>query len=198
MVRTGGAVAGALLLLSACRFGKAPVPAPPAPRANPGTAARLPPPGVTREEYDYLRTRELRLPVAGVPVARLRDTFNDARDGKRVHRAVDIMAPKGTPVLAADAGKILKLRRGGAGGITIYAIDPRGKFVYYYAHLDRYRRGLAEGHPLQKGDTIGYVGTTGNAPRNSPHLHFQVTRMADDGRWWAGVPVDPLPLFRRE
>src|SRR5687768_16974570 len=142
MVRAGGAALCALLLLAGCRFGKAPAVVSP---AAPTSAAALPralPAGVTREDYEYLRRRELRLPVADVPFSRLRDTFDDARDGKRVHRAVDIMAPKGTPVLSTDAGKILKLRKGGAGGITIYAVYPAEKFVYYYAHLDRYRRGL--------------------------------------------------------
>ena len=196
-MNAGGAVLCALLL-AGCRFGKAPAPAaPPAPAVGAPVTRPLPA-GITREDYEYLRKRELRLPVADVPFSRLRDTFDDARDGKRVHRAVDIMAPKGTPVLSVDAGKILKLRKGGAGGTTIYAVDPAEKFVYYYAHLDRYRRGLVEGQAVQKGDTIGYVGTTGNAPRNFPHLHFQVTRMPPDRKWWAGVPLDPLPLFGRE
>jgi len=197
-VKGGGAALCALLLLAGCRFGKAPAVVSPAASTSAAALPRALPAGVTREDYEYLRRRELRLPVADVPFSRLRDTFDDARDGKRVHRAVDIMAPKGTPVLSTDAGKILKLRKGGAGGITIYAVDPAEKFVYYYAHLDRYRRGLAEGQAVQKGDTIGYVGTTGNAPRNFPHLHFQVTRMPPDRKWWAGVAVDPLPLFMRD
>jgi peptidoglycan LD-endopeptidase LytH len=196
-VKAGGAILCALLL-AGCRFGKAPTPASRPTPASAAAVARALPAGVTREDYEYLLKRELRLPVADVPFSRLRDTFDDARDGKRVHRAVDIMAPKGTPVLSVDAGKILKLRKGGAGGITIYAVDAAEKFVYYYAHLDRYHRGLAEGQPVQKGDTIGYVGTTGNAPRNFPHLHFQVTRMPPDRKWWAGVALDPLPLFRRD
>ena len=197
-MKGGGAALCALLLLAGCRFGKAPAVLSPAAPTGAAALPRALPAGVTREDYEYLRKRELRLPVADVPFSRLRDTFNDARDGKRVHRAVDIMAPKGTPVLSTDAGRILKLRKGGAGGITIYAVDPAEKFVYYYAHLDRYRRGLAEGQAVQKGDTIGYVGTSGNAPRNFPHLHFQVTRMPPDRKWWAGVAVDPLPLFKRD
>lgn len=196
-MKAGSAILCALLL-AGCRFGNAPATASPPRPANAAAIPRALPAGVTRADYEYLRNRELRLPVADVPFSRLRDSFDDARDGKRVHRAVDIMAPKGTPVLSADAGKILKLRTGGAGGITIYAVDPEEKFVYYYAHLDRYRRGLAEGQAVQKGDTIGYVGTTGNAPRNFPHLHFQVTRMPPDRKWWAGVALDPLPLFRRD
>ena len=156
------------------------------------------PTGVSRDDYEYLRRRSLLIPVANIALARIPDTYNDARDGKRVHRAVDILAPKGTPVVSTDIGYVLKLRMGGSGGITIYAVDPDERFVYYYAHLDRYRKGLAEGQRLQKGDTIGYVGTTGNAPRDTPHLHFQVTRMPPNQHWWEGVPVDPRPLFSPE
>ena len=192
------------IALAGCRFGRLPAPAPAAARpaspapAVPGgaTAAPVPlPRGVSRDEYDYLVSRQIRIPVANVRLARIPDSFNDAREGKRVHGAVDIMAPRGTPVLAADAGRVLKLRKGGAGGITLYAVDPQERFVYYYAHLERYRKGLAEGDPLQRGDTIGFVGTSGNAPRDVPHLHFQIMRMPADGRWWAGVPVNPRPLF---
>jgi murein DD-endopeptidase MepM/ murein hydrolase activator NlpD len=108
---------------------------------------------------------------------------------------VDILAPRGTPVLAADDGRVARLGSNALGGITVYAVDSGGRFVYYYAHLDRYRAGLAEGTPLAKGEVIGYVGTTGNAPPNTPHLHFQVMRMGDGRRWWAGPPVDPRPYF---
>ncbi len=191
-------------MVGGCRFGSLPAPAAPAAPtpatsrasvpAPPATGAALPS-GVSRDEYDYLLSRRLRVPVANVRLARIPDSFNDARDGKRVHGAVDIMAPRGTPVLAVDDGRVLKLRKGGAGGITLYAVEPRERFVYYYAHLERYRKGLAEGDLLQKGDTLGFVGTSGNAPRDVPHLHFQIMRMPADGRWWAGVPVNPRPLF---
>ena len=186
-------------LLSGCRFGHMPAPAPAAASVPatpaPGAAPVRLPSGVSRDDYDYLLSRHLRIPVVNVRLERIPDSFHDARDGKRVHGAVDIMAPRGTPVIAADDGRVLKLRKGGAGGITVYAVDPRERFVYYYAHLDRYRKGLAEGEAVEKGDTIGFVGTTGNAPRDVPHLHFQVMRMPSDGKWWAGVPVNPRPLF---
>ena len=180
-------VAALSLASTGCRYGSAPAGTPPRPSQLPV--------GVSRSDYEYLRRRALIIPVANVLLGRIPDTFNDARDGRRMHRAVDIMAPKGTPVLSADVGRILKLRQGGAGGITVYAVDPDERFVYYYAHLDRYRKGLAEGQRLQKGDTIGYVGTSGNAPRDTPHLHFQVSRMPPNQHWWEGVAVDPLPLF---
>lgn len=145
----------------------------------------------------YLRARPLVMPVAGADATRVRDSFADARDGgARVHRAIDIMAPRGTPVLAADDGKILRMRSNTLGGITIYASDPAGRIVYYYAHLDRYHPGREEGMTIARGDTLGYVGTTGNAPANAPHLHFQVMRVLADGRWWDGEPVNPLPLLR--
>lgn len=138
----------------------------------------------------------LAIPVAGVRPGQLVDTYSQARaGGARVHDAIDIMAPRGTPVLAADDGRVYKLRRNPAGGITIYALDPESRFVYYYAHLDRYREGLAEGAPLAKGEVIGYVGTTGNAPASVPHLHFQVMRLTTERRYWDGVPVNPKPFF---
>ncbi|HEY0779983.1 MAG TPA: M23 family metallopeptidase, partial [Gemmatirosa sp.] len=103
---------------------------------------------------------------------------------------------RGTPVLAADDGRVWKVRWNALGGNTIYAVDPLERFVYYYAHLDRYRDGLAEGAAVQKGDTLGFVGTTGNAPPDVPHLHFQVARLGADRRYWAGTPVDALPFLR--
>ena len=151
---------------------------------------------VAESDLGYLRGRELMVPVAGVRPERVPDSFYDARGSSRLHHAVDILAPRGTPVLAADDGRVLRLRSNAAGGITVYAVDPTERFVYYYAHLDHYRDGLAEGAPLAKGDVIGYVGTTGNAPPDTPHLHFQVMLMgADRNRYWDGVPVDPKPFL---
>lgn len=135
-----------------------------------------------------LRDRRLMVPVAGVTPAEVPDTFQAPRDGgKRVHGAVDILAPRGTPIVSADDGRVLRLKRNRLGGLTIWAADPSGRVVYYYAHLDRYRSGLAAGGRLRRGEVIGYVGTTGNADRREPHLHFQVLV---DGR-----PVDPRPYF---
>jgi murein DD-endopeptidase MepM/ murein hydrolase activator NlpD len=106
------------------------------------------------------------------------------------------MAPRGTPVLSADDGRIWRLRVGGIGGITVYATDPAQRFVYYYAHLDRYHPGLVEGAAIARGDTLGYVGNTGNAAATAPHLHFQVSALGDDRRYWGGTPVDPLPFLQ--
>lgn len=140
---------------------------------------------------------ELMVPVQGVHPSLVKDSFTAGRGGGRTHDAVDIMAPRGTPVLAADDGRILKLRQNEAGGITIYQLDEGSRFVYYYAHLERYRRGLAEGEKVRQGDLLGYVGTSGNAPDNLPHLHFQVMKYRGNGQYWGGDPVNPAGWFTR-
>jgi len=139
--------------------------------------------------------RPLRMPVDGVAPAALRDTF-DATRGAGTHEALDIAAPRGTPVRAVDDGRIAKLFRSVPGGITIYQFDPDARFTYYYAHLDRYAEDLREGASVHAGDVIGYVGTTGNAPPNAPHLHFAIFRLGPEGRWWRGTPINPYPILR--
>ncbi|MFL5579515.1 MAG: M23 family metallopeptidase [Gemmatimonadaceae bacterium] len=166
-------------------------------------AARAERPNVSREMAEAMRAldeRHLMVPVDGVRAARVPDSFNEPRAGGRVHAAVDILAPKGTPVLAADDGRVIRLRSNAAGGITIYAVDADERFIYYYAHLDHYRDGLAEGMKVAKGEVIGYVGTTGNAPKDTPHLHFQVMLHSEGSaaRWWDGPPLDPRPFFRMD
>jgi murein DD-endopeptidase MepM/ murein hydrolase activator NlpD len=152
-------------------------------------------PAPEREDVRYLRERRLAIPVVGVTPDRLTDSFNDLRDGRRRHDAIDILAKYGTAVVSVDDGRIYKLRKNQAGGITIYATDPADRFIYYYAHLAGYRTGLREGMKLAKGEVIGYVGTSGNAPRNTPHLHFAISRMPPDRKWWTGTPVDPRPFL---
>jgi murein DD-endopeptidase MepM/ murein hydrolase activator NlpD len=136
------------------------------------------------------------VPVAGIQPNDLLDTFDEAR-GTRRHNALDIPAPRGTPVLSAAPGTLQRMFTSTAGGLMVYASDPSDRFVLMYAHLDRYASGLANGMPLQRGDTIGFVGTTGNAPPNLPHLHFAIARTTNVARWWTGTPVDPRPLLRR-
>jgi murein DD-endopeptidase MepM/ murein hydrolase activator NlpD len=143
----------------------------------------------------YLRARGLMVPVLGVYPDRVPDTFAARRIGDREHRATDIMAPRGTPVLSADDGRVLRLDHNALGGNTIYAVDPGGRLVYYYAHLDRYEGSLRAGARLRKGDVIGYVGSTGNASADAPHLHFQVMRFDEPRRWWAGAPLDAYRAF---
>ena len=147
------------------------------------------------ETVNYILGRGLVVPVAGVTVAQLQDSFDEGRDEGRVHRALDILAPRGTPVLSADDGRILRVRPNALGGNTVYATDPLGRVVYYYAHLDAYQPGLTEGMTIARGDVLGIVGTTGNAPKDTPHLHFQVMRMPADGKYWEGEAINPYPLF---
>jgi murein DD-endopeptidase MepM/ murein hydrolase activator NlpD len=192
--RTTLAAAATLAALAAC-VRRGPTPARPA-GPHPEPAAAAPPLALTEADLTYLGNRALAMPVAGARAWRVPPSFTEPRSGGRVHEAVDIMAPRGTPVVAADEGRVWKLRSNPLGGITVYATDPLERFVYYYAHLDAYRAGLFEGQPLFRGDTLGFVGTTGNAPRDVPHLHFQISRVARDGQWWGGTPVDPLPYLR--
>lgn len=150
---------------------------------------------VTPEDLAYLRSRKLIVPVAGVSAAKIPSSFDEMR-GARHHNALDILAPRGTPVLSADDGTVAKIDTSDGGGLSLYIAGPRDRFIFYYAHLDAYRRGIAEGMRVEKGDTIGYVGTTGNAPANTPHLHFAIALADEDKRWWKGTPLDPLPLLR--
>ena len=148
-------------------------------------------------DAEYLRSRELMVPVHGVKRGQLRDTYSAPRSGGRAHLALDIMARKGTRVLSVDDGTILRITRNELGGKVIYIADPARRFVYYYAHLDEWKYGLAEGQRVRRGQLIGSVGTTGNAPSNAPHLHFQLMRMGTGGRYWSGEPINPIPYLRR-
>jgi murein DD-endopeptidase MepM/ murein hydrolase activator NlpD len=162
--------------------------------SDPGDAGDALP--VNEADLSYLRGRRLLIPVVGVRASELPNTFDESRAaGARRHDAIDILAPSGTPVLSADHGRVVRIDTSDRGGLSLYATDPGGRYVYYYAHLDRYRAGLRDGQALARGDTIGYVGTTGNAPVNTPHLHFAISRLADPKRWWDGVPINPWPLL---
>jgi murein DD-endopeptidase MepM/ murein hydrolase activator NlpD len=138
----------------------------------------------------------LLVPVAGVRAEQLQDTFTDARSEGRAHDAIDIIAPRGTPVLAANDGRVLRLFRSEKGGITIYQLGPDERTVYYYAHLDAYAEGLTEGRVLRRGETIAYVGDTGNATPGNCHLHFQVYQITDPKRFWSGTNLNPYTLMR--
>lgn len=151
-------------------------------------------PVITNADLTTLHARRLIVPVAGVRVAGLSDTFTEMR-GSRRHEALDILAPRGTAVLSVDAGRVFRLYTSDAGGLTLYAGDPTGQFMYYYAHLDRYHPRMREGVALARGDTIGFVGTTGNAAPSVPHLHFALARVADPRQWWKGTPVNPFTLL---
>ena len=162
---------------------------PPAPvSATPTIGANLP---------AELRQRHLTLPVQGLEAGDLRDTFDEMRGGSRRHEALDILAPRNAPVLAVEDGTVAKLFLSDAGGMTIYQFDPTENYAYYYAHLERYADGLKDGDRVRRGQVIGYVGTSGNAPRDTPHLHFAIFRLTDAKRWWQGTAIDPHPILKR-
>ena len=154
-------------------------------------------PGVAIAEGVEVGPAGLAIPVAGVKAPGLTDTFTQARaGGARVHDAIDIMAPAGTPVIAAADGRIEKLFLSpGGGGITAYVRSPDGKWTYYYAHLQRYAPGLGEGQHVRRGQLIGFVGSTGNANPAGPHLHFAIHRMSAGEQWHQGSAVNPYPLL---
>jgi murein DD-endopeptidase MepM/ murein hydrolase activator NlpD len=140
-------------------------------------------------------TSPLRVPIDGVDVESWKGGFEERR-GNRPHEAIDILAPRNTPIVAVENGTIAKLFNSKAGGLTIYQYDPSGRLVYYYAHLERYADGLHEGQTVAQGDVIGYVGTSGNAPPDTPHLHFAVFELDDTHRWWKGKAIDPYLVFK--
>jgi murein DD-endopeptidase MepM/ murein hydrolase activator NlpD len=153
--------------------------------------------GLDGPALDELRARRLAVPVQGVAPESLIDSFGEPRGaGTRLHRAVDIMAPRGTPVHAVERGTVARLDSSAAGGISVYQFDPDGRYCYYYAHLHAYAPGLKEGAKVERGQLLGYVGTTGNAPRAVPHLHFAIYRLSDAKQWWAGTALNPYPVFR--
>jgi murein DD-endopeptidase MepM/ murein hydrolase activator NlpD len=140
--------------------------------------------------------RSISLPIAGLQPGDIQDTFDQARGtGERRHAASDIMAPRGTPVIAVDTGVIKKLFNSKQGGLTVYQFDSSERFCYYYAHLDRYAEGLREGMSVRRGERIGYVGSTGNADPSAPHLHFAIFELGPEKNWWEGKPLNPYPIL---
>jgi murein DD-endopeptidase MepM/ murein hydrolase activator NlpD len=183
-----GFLAGALLT-------SAPRPAPVLPRQ----LLRPPPvstPTIGANPVEELRKRHLALPLPDLERDDLRDTFDEMRGGARRHEALDIAAPRDTPVLAVEDGTVAKLFLSKAGGLTLYQFDPTDTYAYYYAHLERYADGLKDGDRVERGQVIGYVGTSGNAPPDAPHLHFAIFKLTDAKRWWQGTAIDPYPILR--
>jgi murein DD-endopeptidase MepM/ murein hydrolase activator NlpD len=138
---------------------------------------------------------DISLPMRGLKMSDIHDTFDQVREGTRRHEATDIMAPRGTPVLAVNDGKIVKLFLSKPGGKTIYQFDLSERYCYYYAHLDRYADGLAEGRVVHRGDTIGFVGSTGNADPSTPHLHLEIHRLDPEKLWYRGTAINPYPYL---
>jgi murein DD-endopeptidase MepM/ murein hydrolase activator NlpD len=170
--------------------------------AEPVIAADPPEPVIRAAKPDSgdliadLRARELRLPLEHGDVGSWKGQFDQPRGGgTRTHEAVDLLAPRHTPVYAVDDGTIARLFVSKAGGNTIYQFDEDERACFYYAHLERYAEGLREGQKVEAGDVIGYVGTSGNAPPDTPHLHFAVFELSADKRWWEGRAIDPFLIY---
>ena len=168
---------------------RAAAPAPPPPAASPA-------PSTPASTSSVAPTAALLIPVQGVQASELVDTFNQTRGGTRIHEALDIMAPRGREVIAVADGKVVKLFNSQQGGLTVYQFDPTERYAYYYAHLDRYAPGLTEGKLIRRGELVGYVGSTGNASPDAPHLHFAIFELGPEKRWWEGRPINPYPLLR--
>jgi murein DD-endopeptidase MepM/ murein hydrolase activator NlpD len=169
----------------------------PTPGESPAGASPALSPSPAPQVPEGTAPNNLIIPVTGVRPDQLRDTFTESRSEGRVHDAIDIIAPLGTPVLAAADGPIVKLFHSEPGGTTIYQLSTDNKFVYYYAHLDRYADGLTEGHFAKQGETIAYVGDTGNAGPGNYHLHFSIAIISDPKHYWQGVNINPYPLLKR-
>ena len=174
----------------------------PSPLASPPPVARPPIPASTTtaiiesDPIPELRDRQLEFPVRGAVRRELRDSFYETRGSIHTHEAIDIMAPRNTPILAVEDGTIARLFESKAGGTTVYQFDPATRYVYYYAHLERYADSLQEGHHVQRGQVLGYVGTSGNAPKDTPHLHFAIFRLTEKKQWWQGNPIDPYEVLK--
>ncbi|MGH9901022.1 MAG: M23 family metallopeptidase, partial [Pyrinomonadaceae bacterium] len=171
----------------------------PVPESTPAAQATLPE-GAPAEAFPApfapSGSVQLLIPVAGIKPEQLRDTYNEARSAGRTHNAIDIIAPRGTPVLAAADGRVVKLFNSVPGGITLYQLSADEKMIYYYAHLDRYADNLSEGHLARRGEIIAYVGDTGNAGAGNFHLHFSVSLVSDPKRYWDGTNINPYPLLK--
>lgn len=153
-------------------------------------------PSIEANPIEDLRKRHLELPLEGAMSSDLRDMFNEKRGSDRRHEAVDMLAPRNTPVRAVEDGSVARLFFSEAGGNTVYQFDPSKTYAYYYAHLERYADGLAEGMSVTRGQVIGFVGTTGNAPKDTPHLHFAIFKLTGEKQWWKGTPIDPFQVLR--
>lgn len=162
----------------------------------PATEELPPAPVPAPAASNFVSRVNLIIPVAGVKPDQLIDTYDDARSEGRLHDAIDIMAPAGTPVLAAAGGRILKLFQSERGGITIYQLGPNQELIFYYAHLAGYAPSVFEGKDVRQGEVIGYVGDTGNAGTGNYHLHFSIAVVSDPKRYWEGTNINPYPLLR--
>jgi len=199
---SGIAASAIALPIATAPADRPPPPAEPAPVPTGDVTENVPheePPTIGADPIAELRRHTLLVPIADADVDDMKGGFAQRRNGnRRAHEAVDLLAPRGTPIHAVEGGVIARLFTSRNGGITIYQFDPSRRFCYYYAHLDRYAEGLEEGQEVAAGEIIGYVGTTGNAPPDTPHLHFAIFELTPDERWWEGTPLDPYLVYSRE
>jgi murein DD-endopeptidase MepM/ murein hydrolase activator NlpD len=144
-----------------------------------------------------LRSRRLLFPITGFNPERVKNSYNETR-GNQLHEAVDILAPRNTPIMAVEDGTIAKLFLSKPGGITIYEFDPSKRFIYYYAHLEKYADGLKDGETVKRGQVIGFVGTSGDAPPDTPHLHFSISMPGAEKKWWQTAPLNPYLVFKNQ
>jgi peptidoglycan LD-endopeptidase LytH len=186
---------GGLKLKASAVIAGSKTPAPASPSGPPPPQNTSPPASTPPAVGTVATSLHLAMPIAGVDPEELEDTFNEVHDGRK-HEALDIPAPRGTPVMAVAEGDVVKLFTSKLGGLTVYQFDNTQTYCYYYAHLDRYATGLKENALLRKGDVLGYVGSTGNASADAPHLHLEVIKLGPDKKWWGGSPIDPLPLLK--
>jgi len=164
--------------------------------SSPTVPTSMLPPHIDADPLAELCSRHLDVPVEGALLEALRDSFDDTRSSAHRHEALDIMAPRNTPIVAVEDGTIARLFESKAGGTTVYQFDPSGKYVYYYAHLQRYADGLQEGRHVQRRQLLGYVGTSGNASNGTPHLHFAIFHLTEKKRWWEGRPINPYTVLK--
>lgn len=199
----GCGVLGALVVLAGSMVHVVPPDAAPTVATPAGSAvqsAQQPLAAVTQPEGAPVTLQDhalLTVPVEGVQRSQITDTWGQSRaNGQRTHQGTDIMAPGGTPVIAAAPGTVEKLfYSNGGGGITLYERSPDRLWQYYYAHLQGYAPGVHEGQIVEAGALLGFVGDTGNAGTGNFHLHFGVSRMQPNEGWWQGLPVNPYPLL---
>jgi len=177
-------------------IGASPVASPP-PVARPPLPTSASKASLDADPVPELRDRRLELPVRDAVRQELRDSFYEKRGSDRRHEAIDIMTPRNTPIVAVEDGTIARLFDSKAGGNTVYQFDPASKYVYYYAHLERYADGLKEGDVVRRGQLLGYAGTSGNASKDVPHLHFAIFRLTEKKQWWQGTPIDPYEVLRQ-
>ncbi len=149
---------------------------------------------IPESDAEFFSLFTLMVPVEGVSPAQIRDTYHEPRSGGRIHRATDIIVPRGTKIVAAVPGVIVRISDNALGGKTIYQLDQVSRYLYYYAHLDSYAPDLKVGQVVNQGQLLGYVGSTGNA--TTPHLHFQGMRYDSNKRdYWNSNPIDVTPFF---